>query len=437
MRGGRAHGGGRGYRTRYFYGRSGWPWRTGWGSYYGAEPVDPQLVLWAQSCLTQSIGSWVPQTGTLGPATRRALRLFQSQQQLPPTGALDADTVTALKKASSGQGSLGWDRNTAPSSGSTDSSEGTSGEISTLGASALKRFAVQTAGTVEIRNAIQQGIRNESRLTDIVFNARHPERRGQRLQPNEQLLIREWIDVRDRLVRPTLQAVAQAAPAQVAPAAPAAAKAPSTASGVEADGDMTRHIPCIQQLQDQGRPITFVQRYLRDLRPPEVAALKNAGFRIVSCFEENPSDPPIAFFTRARGQRDGWRAFAQAQAAGQPAGTPIYFALDLDPAPGQRQLVLDYFQGVRDGGRQYLADMKSQNKPGVRYAIGVYGSGCVLEWCQAQGFATFFWQAFAPGWCNNRQVWRDANIHTSGRDIPPRCGLNLGHLEGWGNEGGW
>jgi peptidoglycan hydrolase-like protein with peptidoglycan-binding domain len=99
MRGGRAYGGGRGYRTRYSYGRSGWPWRTGWGSFYGAEPVDPQLVLWAQSCLTQSIGSWVPQTGTLGPATRRALRLFQSQQQLPPTGLPDSDTIVALKKS--------------------------------------------------------------------------------------------------------------------------------------------------------------------------------------------------------------------------------------------------------------------------------------------------------------------------------------------------
>ena len=270
----------------------------------------------------------------------------------------------------------------------------------------------------------------------MVFNARHPERRGRRLQPNEQLLIREWIDIRDHLVRPTLQAVAQAAPARVAPAAPAAAKAPSTSSGVEADGDMTRHIPCIQQLQDQGRPITFVQRDLRDLRPPEVAALKNAGFRIVSCFEENPSDPPIAFFTRARGQRDGWRAFAQAQAAGQPAGTPIYFALDLDPAPGQRQLVLDYFRRERwlsAISRRY--EVAKQTRSSVRDRR--LWERLRAEWCQAQGLATFFWQAFAPGWCNNRQVWRDANIHTSGRDIPPRCGLNLGHLEGWGNEGGW
>jgi hypothetical protein len=436
MRGGRAFGGGRGYRARYSRGRWGSPWRTWRGSSYGAESADPQLVLWVQSCLAQLVGSWVPQTGTLGPATRRALRLFQSQQQLAPTGMLDADTITALTTGIRGQNGVGRDTNTAASLVSTDALGGTSSEISNLGTAVLRRFAARSSDLTEIRNAIHQGVRDENRLTDLVFNERHPERRGQRLQVNEPLLVREWMDIRDRTVRPALQAAASAQTgAQLVQ--PAAAKASSTTSGVEADGDMTHHIPCIQQLQDQGRRISFVQRYLRDLQPPEVAALKNAGFQIVSCFEENPSDPPIAFFTGARGQRDGWRGFAQAQAAGQPAGTPIYFAFDLDPGLAQRQLVLDYFQGVREGCRQYLADMKSKNKAGVVYAIGVYGSGCVLEWCQAQGIATFFWQAFAPGWCNNRQVWRDANIHTSGRDIPARCGLHLGHLEGWGNEGGW
>src|SRR5205823_6081658 len=37
----------------------------------------------------------------------------------------------------------------------------------------------------------------------------------------------------------------------------------------------------------------------------------------------------------------------------------------------------------------------------------------------------------------NRQVWPGANLHTAGLDTPARCGLRLGHLEGWGNEGGW
>jgi hypothetical protein len=264
-------------------------------------------------------------------------------------------------------------------------------------------------------------------LTDKVFYARHPERRGQPLRPQETDLVKEWLDIRDHQILPALN-VGQPH---------AAVQPPSTTSGVEAAGITTQIIPCILKLQDQGRAVSFVQRYLRDLTRVEIAALKKAGLRIVSCFEENGSDPPVTYFTRARGQHDGRRAFTQAQAIGQPAGTPVYFAVDTDPDIRQRQIILDYFQGIREGCQQYLADMRAQNKQPVNYAIGVYGSGCVLSWCQAQGIATWFWQAFAPGWCNNRNVWPGANIHTSGRDTPERCNWRLGHLEGWGNEGGW
>jgi hypothetical protein len=81
--------------------------------------------------------------------------------------------------------------------------------------------------------------------------------------------------------------------------------------------------------------------------------------------------------------------------------------------------------------------MQAQGTEGVVYDIGVYGSGCVLEWCQAQGIATWFWQARAPGWCNNRQVWPGANIRTWRLDSPATCGSSLDHIEGWGTEGGW
>jgi GH25 family lysozyme M1 (1,4-beta-N-acetylmuramidase) len=56
-----------------------------------------------------------------------------------------------------------------------------------------------------IRHAIQQGVRDENILTDMVFHARHPELGGRRLRREEQRLIREWLDIRDRSVRPTLQ----------------------------------------------------------------------------------------------------------------------------------------------------------------------------------------------------------------------------------------
>jgi len=287
-----------------------------------------------------------------------------------------------------------------------------------------------------IRTAIQSGVRDENRLTDIVFNTRHPERGGQRLQPNEQQLAQEWLNIRDHLVRPALQSPSPPSPV----VAPAGTHPASTTSGVEAADNTTKIIPCILKLQDQGRSISFVQRYLRDLAHAEVTALKNAGLRIVSCFEEGATGhdaTTMAYFTGTQGQHDGKRGFTQAQAIGQTADTPVYFAVDTDPDVGQRQPILDYFQGVGEGYRQYLADMQAQKKPAVTYAIGVYGSGCVLSWCQSAGFATWFWQAFAPGWCNNRNVWPGANVHTSGRDQPERCGWRLGHLEGWGNEGGW
>jgi peptidoglycan hydrolase-like protein with peptidoglycan-binding domain len=294
--------------------------------------------------------------------------------------------------------------------------------------------------TEAIRSSIQSGVRDENRLTDLVFNARHPERRGQSLKAGDRRLAKEWLEIRASLVRPELGAPAQLSAAPVAPASRPVAQPNSTTSGVEAAGVTTHIIPCIAGLQDQGRSISFVQRYLRDLSRAEVAALKSAGLKVVSCYEEGVKGHDatnMSYFTRAQGQHDGRRGFTQAQAVGQPADRPVYFAVDADPNLGQKQVILDYVQGLSDGYGQYLADMRSLNKQAVTYSLGVYGSGCVLEWCRAQGLARWFWQAFAPAWCNNRNVWLGANIHTSGRDRPERCQWRLGRLEGWGNEGGW
>jgi outer membrane protein OmpA-like peptidoglycan-associated protein len=60
-------------------------------------------VAWAQGCLAQLLGSEVPQDGIMGPDTRQAVMQFQMQQQLPPTGMLDDNTVQALQAACSGQ----------------------------------------------------------------------------------------------------------------------------------------------------------------------------------------------------------------------------------------------------------------------------------------------------------------------------------------------
>jgi len=232
--------------------------------------------------------------------------------------------------------------------------------------------------------------------------------------------------------------------------APPKVQPPSTKSGVGAASattgifkGTTRVFQCIHGEKDQGRDISFVQRYLRNLRCSEVTALRSVGLKIVSCYEEANQKgiwpKTAAYFTREQGRHDGRRGFTQAQAVGQPEGTPVYFAVDFDADDKVKARILDYFRGISEGRTLYLADMRRLNLLPVSYSIGVYGGSCVLEWCQAQGVATSFWQAFANAWCGkgNRDVWFGANLRTSGLDTPNRCGMSLDHLEGWGSEGSW
>jgi Putative peptidoglycan binding domain len=73
---------------------------------FGARPafgpsadISSEFVSSIQSCLQQVVGAWVPQTGIMGPGTRRAIRIFQSQNGMPVTGLLDDTTVSAINSA--------------------------------------------------------------------------------------------------------------------------------------------------------------------------------------------------------------------------------------------------------------------------------------------------------------------------------------------------
>lgn len=62
-----------------------------------------------------------------------------------------------------------------------------------------------------IRLAVTFGFRDENRLSNLVFHARHPERGGRPIQKSEpgfKTLSHEWLDIRDRLVRPVLSGAA-------------------------------------------------------------------------------------------------------------------------------------------------------------------------------------------------------------------------------------
>jgi hypothetical protein len=89
-------------RDRYWRGAGRrWPWfrRGAWGE----RLIDYPLVTWAQSCLAQILGPWVPRDGIVGPRTRRAIEQFQAQQQLVVNGVLDDSTIGALRATCGGQ----------------------------------------------------------------------------------------------------------------------------------------------------------------------------------------------------------------------------------------------------------------------------------------------------------------------------------------------
>jgi hypothetical protein len=58
-----------------------------------------------------------------------------------------------------------------------------------------------------VTRAVEAGKRDVNGLTNMVFYARHPQMTGRRIRPQQRALVREWLTIRDRIVRPSLAAV--------------------------------------------------------------------------------------------------------------------------------------------------------------------------------------------------------------------------------------
>jgi LAS superfamily LD-carboxypeptidase LdcB len=75
---------------------------------------------------------------------------------------------------------------------------------------------------------ISAGVKDEKRLTNTIFNGRHPELSGRPIRADEKSLASEWIAIRDRIVRPLLSARSTAATTGGTPAAPSGLLASTT-----------------------------------------------------------------------------------------------------------------------------------------------------------------------------------------------------------------
>jgi hypothetical protein len=165
-----------------------------------------------------------------------------------------------------------------------------------------------------------------------------------------------------------------------------------TIAGIDCALDCTRRIAAIQALN-----VHFVGRYYRlptsqwaPLTKSEAQALSNGGFQIVALWES--ASNKLDHFSHASGVDEGTSAYHQAMLAGQPARTPIYFAVDFDCSnSGIAGAVNDYFRGVADGFATIGAGQPA-------YDIGVYGSGNTCSWLLSHGRVTYTWMAQSRGW---------------------------------------
>jgi len=177
------------------------------------QPDSPDMgsdvVSWAQTCLNGYLGLTLPVDGVLDLNTRNAIRTFQERQGLPTTGRIGPKTEAALKSACQPPQPSG----PAPSDELSSEFElrpfgrPAQPSHSPEGRAVPRRDLKNGPESAAVKRSVTSGQRDESKLTDLVFLLRHPERRGRKLEPNEKefkLLSKEWVEIRDRLVRPIL-----------------------------------------------------------------------------------------------------------------------------------------------------------------------------------------------------------------------------------------
>lgn len=148
--------------------------------------------------------------------------------------------------------------------------------------------------------------------------------------------------------------------------------------------------PIAAKLKAKG--IAFVGRYYslnahKNLLGREAQQLAAQKINCVTVFEGGAEN---ALGGEAAGKHDAAVALRCAVAAGQPPGTPIYFAVDFDASSGQL-----------NGAVIAYAHAFSQALLGT-HTVGVYGSGLVCQTLLNLGLARYAWLGGAMGWQGSR-----------------------------------
>lgn len=189
-------------------------------------------------------------------------------------------------------------------------------------------------------------------------------------------------------------------------------------NGVDTIAKMTQ--ARLNALENNGEHPAFFARYYcsneastKLLKAEEAELLSSNGYEIISVYQDrNDRDTD---FSSDWYDSDSNGAYAAATNAGQPEGTPIYFAVDYDPSESSvGNYIIPYFQAIKQ---------RLSAKP-VKYKIGVYGSGLVCRTIKQElGLADYSWLAMSTAY-NGTAAYDDPRLY----DIKQTVGVSINNV---------
>lgn len=173
----------------------------------------------------------------------------------------------------------------------------------------------------------------------------------------------------------------------------------------------------------------------KDLQPEEARIIVGEGLSIGSVFQHYNNC--FRTFENNWGREDAEQALRQAEAAGQPEGSAIYFGVDADWP----------FQQLRDPILKYFDDVKRAFE-GSGISVGIYSNGCICNAVRSAGTASLFWLSGSTGHSGTQAFYNTGQwtMFQNALDIaPPQVGFGIdtnianpttrGYIGQWTNTG--